>query len=488
LRRIPLVFLGVLLLFDASLCSAQIPNPLKKKKVDKSTDTTNTAEPDKQLYDKAMDDIKRGRHDQGRLALQTLINTYPDSEYLAKAKLAIADSYFKEGGTSNTLQAIAAYKDFGVFFPFLPEAAYAQLQVAKAHYNEMPKPDRDNTQARQAEEEFQTFLQKYPNDPLAAEAQQRLREVQEVLAEGQFRVGYYYYLKGDKRAAAGRLMPLANRYPLYSKTDEALWMLGDIYEKSERKDISSTFYAMIVRNYPLSSHVADATAKLKSFGAPIPQPDPKAVAWMTAEQNTPRPKESLVHRSFGALHSKPDVDMAAHNGAPNMEPESDTLSGGDILKAGSKNASLAMSSGSGSNAVVEKVRPGDPAPATSSGSSGNAEEVTSTTSEGSASDGTGTTGATTGATPAGDGGSTASSISTNSTSTGSSSSSGDSSATTGTGVVTPDTPMDKSAAAAAPPANATSTTNADGTTTPASTDSSKESTSKKKGIKKLIPW
>ena len=30
----------------------------------------------------------------GRLTLQTLINTYPDSEYLAKGKLAIADSFF----------------------------------------------------------------------------------------------------------------------------------------------------------------------------------------------------------------------------------------------------------------------------------------------------------------------------------------------------------------------------------------------------------
>lgn len=466
MRRIPLVILGALLLFDASLCTAQIPLH-KKKKVDKSTETTNTVEPDKQLYDRAMEDIKHGRHDQGRLALQTLINTYPDSEYLAKAKLAIADSYFKEGGTANTLQAIAAYKDFGVFFPFLPEAAYAQLQVAKAHYNEMPKPDRDNTQARQAEEEFQTFIEKYPNDPLAPEAQQRLREVQEVLAEGQFRVGYYYYLKGDKRAAAGRLMPLANRYPLYSKTDEALWMLGDIYEKSERKDISSSFYAMIVRNYPLSVHTADATAKLKAFKVPVPQPDPKAVAWMTAEQNAPRPKETIVHRGFGMLHSAPDVHMAARNGTPNMEPESDTLSGGDILKGGSKNASLAMSSSSGSNAVVEKVRPGDPAPAGSSTAGGSAEEVTSTTSDGTAK---------TEATPTTDSSSTSSSSAPGSTTT------------TGTGVVTPDTPMDKASAAAAPPADANaSTTSADGTTTPASTDQ-KESSSKKKGIHKLIPW
>src|SRR5271165_2490406 len=173
-------------LASASQCSAQIFH--KKKKPNKSTVASNTVEPDKQLYDKAMDDIKHGKQEVGRLSLQTLINTYPDSEYLAKAKLAIADSYFKEGGTANITQAIAGYKDFIVFFPFLPEAAYAQMQVAMANYNEMPKPDRDNTHAKAAEDEFQTFLLKYPKDPLAPEAQQRLREVQEVLAEAQFRI------------------------------------------------------------------------------------------------------------------------------------------------------------------------------------------------------------------------------------------------------------------------------------------------------------
>src|ERR1700741_859258 len=110
-----------LMLVCSSQCAAQVFH--KKKPVDKSTDTSNTAEPDKQLYDKALADIKRGRHETGRLSLQTLINTYPDSEYLAKAKRAIADSYFKEGGTANITQAIAGYKDSIVSFPFLPEAA-----------------------------------------------------------------------------------------------------------------------------------------------------------------------------------------------------------------------------------------------------------------------------------------------------------------------------------------------------------------------------
>src|SRR2546423_150047 len=181
------VMIGLLLL-SATRSDAQVFR--KKKKVNKSTRAENPAEPDKILYDKAIDDVKHGRHEVGRLNLQTLINTYPDSDYLAKAKLAIADSFYKEGGTANLTQAVQAYKDFDIFFPMLPEAAYAQLQVAMTHYKQMEKPDRDRTHARAAEEEFQTFLSKYPSDPLAPKAEQRLREVQELLAEGDFRIGY----------------------------------------------------------------------------------------------------------------------------------------------------------------------------------------------------------------------------------------------------------------------------------------------------------
>ena len=157
-----------MLLLSATPSHAQVPFH-KKKKVNKSTSADNTAEPDKLLYERAIDDIKHGRHEVGRLNMQTLINTYPDSEYLAKAKLAIADSYYKEGGTANTTQAIQAYQDFDVFFPMLPEAAYAQLQVAMAHFREMEKPDRDRTQALDAEDAFQTFLQKISERSAGAE-------------------------------------------------------------------------------------------------------------------------------------------------------------------------------------------------------------------------------------------------------------------------------------------------------------------------------
>lgn len=469
MRRFALLLACVISLGLANQCSAQLLH--KKKPVDKSTDSSNTAEPDKELYDKAMNDIKHGRHEMGRLSLQTLINTYPDSEYLAKAKLAIADSYFKQGGSSNITQAINGYKDFIVFFPFLPEAAYAQMQVAMANYNEMTKADRDNTHAKAAEEEFQTFLLKYPKDPLAPQSEQRLREVQEVLADGQFDIASYYYVKGDRRAAAGRLIPLVRRYPLYSKSDTALWMLGDIYEKSERKDLAGNYYAQIVKYYPLSIHNAAAKDKLKQFGMPVPQPDPKALAWMTAEQNTPRPKETVIHKSMDIFHGAPDIHSAAVHGLPNLEPDDE--GSGDILTGGNHSS---LTTGSGTGAVIEVVKPGESAPAGSPAAS--------------ATDNSSSTGTDSGTTPSSD----------------ANSRSNDATSGSVSGTNTPPPP----AASGSAPQSGTAATGANGggasqdgsnssadasksdNTSPTSGDTAqkdqKESSSKKKGIKKLLPW
>lgn len=315
-----------------------------------------SVEPDKVLYDKSMADIKRGRYATGRLGLETLINTYPDSEYLAKAKLAIGDSYYKEGGTAGLKQSIVEYKDFITFFPFLDEAASAQMQIAMAHYRQMEKPDRDHAEAVQAEAEFQTFLEKYPNSPQVPQAQQYLRNVQEVLAEGNFRVASFYYLRGAYRASGARLIELTNRYPLYSQADQANWMLGQIYEKGEHNEIAAKYYARIVKDYPLSPLVGEAKNRLVKFGVPVPPADPEAVARMQKEQSAPHP--GMIKRGMGILKNTPDVSTAARSGDPTMTPASE--SGDETIGFGLQPNNTASTSSVGNTAAVETVAPGSP--------------------------------------------------------------------------------------------------------------------------------
>ena len=99
-----------------------------------------------------MHDIEHGRYEVARIELNTLMNTYESSEYLAKAKLAIADSWFREGGANGMAQAEAEYKDFELFYPTMPEASEAQHKICMIHYKQMDKPDRDPLQAMRAED------------------------------------------------------------------------------------------------------------------------------------------------------------------------------------------------------------------------------------------------------------------------------------------------------------------------------------------------
>src|SRR5271166_2246346 len=106
--------------------------PRKKKNQDLSTNplaNVESKQPDKELFDKAMLALKKGKYDVARLDLQTLLNTYPETEYAMRAKLAIGDTWYKEGGSAALTQAEGEYKDFITFFPNTPEAAEAQMKV-----------------------------------------------------------------------------------------------------------------------------------------------------------------------------------------------------------------------------------------------------------------------------------------------------------------------------------------------------------------------
>src|ERR1700751_1131423 len=213
--------LGLLLVITIGCTNKKSVNPLAN---------VGSKQPDKVLFDKAMDAMRHNRFDVARLTLQTLINTYPDSEYIARAKLAVGDSWYAEGGTASLAQAEQEYTDFTIFFPNMPEAAEAQLKIANIHYQQMEKADRDYTHAKRAEDEYRKGIRQYPDSKIVPEAKRKLLEVQEVLADREFGIGRFYYLRESYAASIARLQTLVEKYPLYSHVDEALYLLGQNYE------------------------------------------------------------------------------------------------------------------------------------------------------------------------------------------------------------------------------------------------------------------
>ena len=282
--------------------------------------TKDTQQPDKVLFDKAVKDIEHGRYEVARLTLNTLINTYDTSEYLAKAKLAIADSWYREGGSHGLAQAEAEYKDFILFYPAMEEAAESQFRICDIHYKQMEKADRDPNQAIRAETECRVLLTTYPNSKYAPNAEQRLRNIQEVLANSEMRVAGYYHHKGSFPAAVNRYK-IVDQYPLFSGADQALWQQADSYSKMGPRFRAKEGEALarIVRDYPLSGYADSAKKRLKGLEMAIPEADPVALNRMKYEQEN-RTKAGLTHSTLDLVRRGPDTHLAAKSGTPSMTP------------------------------------------------------------------------------------------------------------------------------------------------------------------------
>ncbi len=314
----------------------------KNKKATNPLAHINSKQPDKVLFDRAMEAMKQRKYDVARMTLQTLINTYPDSEFVARAKLTVGEAWYQEGTTAAMAQAETEFRDFITFFPNMAEAAEAQLKIADIHYRQMEKPDRDYTHARRAEDEYRQVLLQYPDSKLADTARTRLLEVQEVLAEREFRIARFYFLRQSLLAAIARSKTLTDTYPLYSKSDEALYILGQAYEQQADRvravNVSETLkqklvkgyvdnaaqaYSKIVTRYPAMPRYQDARRRLAAIDRPVPAPTPEALA-LNKKELASRTATTRYERFLNNMGKRPDMTAAVRVGDPTLVDPKET--------------------------------------------------------------------------------------------------------------------------------------------------------------------
>jgi outer membrane protein assembly factor BamD len=288
-------------------------------KIDTNIPPSPLNEPDKVLFEKAMKDLQKSRFTVARLSLQTLINTYPDSEFLPQAKYALAESFYRENTSASQSQAEAEFKDYITFFPTSDLAPDAQLKIALTHVRRLETPDRDRTQAILAEAELKTMIENYPDSTLLDEAKQKLRGVQEVLAEGVDNVGNYYYQRKSYPAAIARYKEVMTKYPDYSRMPDTLYYLAESLRLTDNEAEAAVYYERIVTDHPLSNRISGAKQHLIALNVPVPDPNPVALA--RAQEATPRDDRGVLGKAISAfIHKSPvSTDTAAASSAAQEE-------------------------------------------------------------------------------------------------------------------------------------------------------------------------
>ncbi len=157
------------------------------------------------------------------------------------------------------------------------------MQVGMAHYKLMEKADRDNSHAEAAEDEFRTFLVKYPQSPYVPQAEQSMRNVQEVLAEGEFGIARFYYIKeglSRRPPPAWWKSPDAIRFSARATKRSGCWATftsapGKLSKNEDDKNHWADLAAQVLRPdraglSGVETWYPGAKERLKAMGMPIP--------------------------------------------------------------------------------------------------------------------------------------------------------------------------------------------------------------------------
>jgi len=228
---------------------------------------------DEVVWQAGQEAVENHAWDGARQYFRRLIDAFPNSPHQPEARIALADTYMKEGGVANYVLAVAAYREFLTLYPSHPLSPHAQFQAAEAYYRQMNGPDRDQTPTRQALDEYRRLLDIYPESELVEQARERIQECRQTLARSEFMVGYFYQrTRKAYRASIYRYKGILREYPDYDQLDEVLYRLGEVYAAVALYAEARPQLGRLLEEFPDSKYADDARKLMAEMPEVVPAP------------------------------------------------------------------------------------------------------------------------------------------------------------------------------------------------------------------------
>ena len=226
-----------------------------------------TPDPDKFLFDRGTESLNKRKWLNAREYFKTVTETYTQSPYRPDAKLGIGDTYLGEGTSEALVLAINEFREFLSFYPTNRRADYAQYKLGLAHFRQMRKPQRDQTQTKETVKELEAFVEGYPSSSLMPEARTKLREAQDRLSESSHLVGYFYFRQRWYVGAVDRLKSVLKDDPGYSRRDATYFYLGESLIKMKREAEALPYFEKLITEFEQSEYLSEAQKRIAGLKA-----------------------------------------------------------------------------------------------------------------------------------------------------------------------------------------------------------------------------
>ncbi|QOY63098.1 outer membrane protein assembly factor BamD [Lysobacter sp. H21R4] len=202
----------------------------------KKKDTTPEAAPVEELYEKGHAAMKRGNWSAGADNFKGLVAQYPYGPYTEQALIETAYAQYKAG---NHEEAISSIDRFIRTYPTHRNIAYLYYLRGLVNSSrdtvflqkvwKLDPSRRDLATPHQAYNDFSIVVERYPNSRYAADARERMAELQNTFARHELEVSLYNLRRTAYVAAVERATYLLETYPDSKYQNDAIAALAAAY-------------------------------------------------------------------------------------------------------------------------------------------------------------------------------------------------------------------------------------------------------------------
>ncbi len=217
---------------------------------------------------RAMKMFKDGDYLDAKTEFHIIILNFPGGSLSDKAQFYYAECHFN---LKEYILAIAEYEKLIRIYPNREYVDDAQYKIGLSNFKLSPKYSLDQTYTEKAVEEFQKFLEDYPESPLIPKANEVMRKCREKLAKKDFKNGESYRKRALYRSALVYYDHALENYYDTQYAEKSLWAKAECYRRMGDEKQAEKFYKLYLEKYPQSSK----TKKIEDFLTSIKSNDSK---------------------------------------------------------------------------------------------------------------------------------------------------------------------------------------------------------------------
>lgn len=209
----------------------------------------------------------KGDHLDAQTQLRINILNAPGSTVVDRAQFLLAECHFK---MKEYILAAAEYEKLVRLYPRSDFLDDAQYKIGLCYYELSPKPDLDQKYTVMAINEFQRFLEDFPDSPLAADVSAKLERARDKLARKEYNTATLYRRMAFYESALISYEDVLSRYYDTKMAEPALYYKAECLLKLQRPEEAVSSLRLLLEKYPKTgfrSRAAELLEEIENEGA-----------------------------------------------------------------------------------------------------------------------------------------------------------------------------------------------------------------------------